>query len=166
MTIEENINNEEEIPWYIRMRKKLSLPESILKDGTFNADYFQPKTENEEEWSDIQDKILINNIKEFGLGKWSEIKRKDLGKWSENEIRLQASVLLKAQRFEDYYPINWKPKTDEEINIMILKVEKESKENGFWNEDLGLATDSRFDPQIQKKDNNKEEEEKAVTTAA
>ena len=44
-------------PWYISLRKSMSLPESINENGSFNLRYFQPRRAEKKRWSKAKEGV-------------------------------------------------------------------------------------------------------------
>lgn len=44
-------------PWYVSLRKSMSLPESINDDGSFNLRYFQPRRAEKKRWSNTKEGV-------------------------------------------------------------------------------------------------------------
>ena len=116
--------------WVKHMRTKLCPPEMVDQDGNFEEVYFKPRMRNNMEWTEKEEKLLIEGVVEFGVGQWMQIRRSKLREWDEVEIRLKCARLMGRQDLSSYQ--DWKgDASDMEKERELNKTKAENGEGLF-----------------------------------
>jgi hypothetical protein len=149
---------DEKREWIIKMRLKFcnrpEYPETsklITAQGMLNQEYFEPPADwklypqIQREWTEEFRGLLIQGIKEFGIGQFRSISQKYLPDWTPNELRLKTIKLIGRQNLSSYK--NWKG-GEEEIAEEYRKNKEIGQKFGCWkggclvNDDEGLIEES------------------------